>query len=331
MLFKRTMTKFKVLLPSLLLSSLATPIFAHTMLDSIGIENQDGKKVILHKVDPKENFYSIGRKYSVSPKAIMAFNNNITALSIGQVVKVPTERSFLESKPVVSQAIIPNKSAVQKPVATATSPVVTNNQSTDPGQPAPTQYKVSAGETLYAISKRFGVTLADIISINNLKSNSLTPGQILLIKATPPQAAATTQQPVQQVVVTQQPPTPVTKRDTTRVAASVQDSMTINTHNPANRYGLLEKNENGLAVWMDNDNLDASKKYVLHRTAPVGTVIKITNPMTNRTTFAKVVGRFTETEKTKDAMLVMTKSVAESLGAMDKRFHVTISYGTPNE
>ena len=63
----------------------------------------------------------------------------------------------------------------------------------------------------------------------------------------------------------------------------------------------------------------------------IGTVIKITNPMTNRTTFAKVVGRFTDNESTKDVILVMTKNVADSLGALDKRFHVNISYGSPNE
>ena len=70
---------------------------------------------------------------------------------------------------------------------------------------------------------------------------------------------------------------------------------------------------------------------MLHRTAPIGTVIKITNTMTNRTTFAKVVGSFTDTEATKDVIIIMTKSVADSLGALDKRFHVTISYGSPNE
>jgi hypothetical protein len=53
--------------------------------------------------------------------------------------------------------------------------------------------------------------------------------------------------------------------------------------------------------------------------------------MNNRTTFAKVVGRFTDSESTKDAIIVMTKNVAEALGALDKRFHVNISYGTPNE
>jgi len=82
---------------------------------------------------------------------------------------------------------------------------------------------------------------------------------------------------------------------------------------------------------MENESIDPNKKLILHRTAPVGTVIKITNPMTNRTTFAKVVGRFTENENTKDVIVVMTKNVAESLGALDKRFHVSISYGIPNE
>ena len=82
---------------------------------------------------------------------------------------------------------------------------------------------------------------------------------------------------------------------------------------------------------MDDADLDPNKKLVLHRTAPIGTVIKITNPMTNRTTFAKVVGRFTDNESNRDVIIVMTKNVADSLGALDKRFHVLISYGSPNE
>ena len=93
---------------------------------------------------------------------------------------------------------------------------------------------------------------------------------------------------------------------------------------------LYEKDEKGAATWMDDPSFDPNKKLVLHRTAPIGTVIKITNPMTNRTTFAKVVGTFTDSEATKDVILVVTKNVAESLGVLDKRFHVNISYGVPN-
>jgi len=51
--------------------------------------------------------------------------------------------------------------------------------------------------------------------------------------------------------------------------------------------------------------------------------------MTNRTTFAKVVGSFTENAATKDVIIVLTKSAADALGALDKRFQVNISYGTP--
>jgi hypothetical protein len=82
---------------------------------------------------------------------------------------------------------------------------------------------------------------------------------------------------------------------------------------------------------MTEEGLDPSKKLALHRTAPIGTVIKITNPMTGKTTFAKVVGRFTDSESTKDAIIVVTKNVSESIGALDKRVHVNISYGSPNE
>ena len=69
----------------------------------------------------------------------------------------------------------------------------------------------------------------------------------------------------------------------------------------------------------------------LHQTAPIGTVIKITNPMTGKSTFAKVVGKFTQNESSKDAIIVVTKATADLIGALDKRFQATLIYGVPNE
>ncbi|WP_342647879.1 LysM peptidoglycan-binding domain-containing protein [Mucilaginibacter sp. CSA2-8R] len=322
--------KFKIFLLAGLSSLCSLPVLASTVLDSIGIENLDGKKVILHKLDPRDNYFSIGRRYNVKPNVIIQFNNN-ASMRVGNVIKVPTEQPFLSPTP---------QSAA----------VATSNNSTD----GTTVYKVSAGETLYAISRRFNMKVEDIISLNNLKSTNLTPGQLLNIKAaatTPPvaqpqvttvqttvttqpattaqtQTAAQQQTKVQQTTIT----TPVIiPPDSTRVAAA--DSTGIERRVPANRYGITERNEKGVATYMDDSGLglDPNKKLALHRTAPVGTVIKITNPMTNRTTFAKVVGRFNDNESTKDVMVVLTKSAADALGALDKRFHVNISYGTPNE
>jgi LysM repeat protein len=318
---------FKLLL-TIFLSVFSLSVFARPLADSVGVENHDGKKVILHKLDPKDNFYSIGRRYNVSPKAIIKFNPN-AKMSIGNIIKVPTDRPFVETAPaVVKTSPAHQNKPVQQPAESKSQQQQPAQQ--QPNQPTtdnsvPTQYKVSAGETLYAISKRFNTTVEDIINLNGLKSNNISPGQVLLIKsntATPPATTTPTQPATQnQPVQTQQTQPVVATRDST----SPDSSHHINN---ANKFGIYEKDEKGVATWMDDDGLDPNKMLVLHRTAPIGTVIKITNVMTNRTTFAKVVGRFTDNEQTKDVIIVMTKNVAQSLGALDKRFQVNLSYGT---
>ncbi|MDB5000207.1 MAG: hypothetical protein JWR76_1284 [Mucilaginibacter sp.] len=334
--------KLKILLLSTILLSMSSLIYASTVVDSVGIENLNGKKVILHKLDPKDNYYSIGRRYGINPKVIQQFNNNAT-MQIGKVIKVPTERSIVEStapvqskqqpqtKPAKQPALTSQQasaSAQSKPVvqqpASTTLPsakhieqktaqeVANSNASSATNQ----QYKVSAGETLYSIAKRFGTTVEDIVAINKLTS-AIVPGQILQVRSgvpasTPPSAGTAD--------------TALAKRDSTYVAPD-----SLSRHLATNKYGLFEKNEKGVATWIDDTSLDPNKTLVLHRTAPIGTVMRITNPMNNRSTFAKVVGRFTDNESNKDAIIVVTKNVAQSLGALDKRFHVNISYGTPNE
>jgi len=289
----------KIFLLASILSFSSACLIAAPLLDSVGVENQDGKKVILHKLEPKDNYFSIGRRYNIKPNAIIQFNSN-ASLQVGQIIKVPTEQPF------VSATVQNNTNA----------PATTNNNTG-------TEYKVSAGETLYAISRRFNIKVEDIISQNNLLSNNLTPGQILKIKSVPPT--------VTQPTIIQPTITAMGKRDSTLITQADSTNVTAERRLPANRYGLTERNERGVATYMDDTGLglDPNKKLVLHHTAPIGTVLKITNPMTNRTTFAKVVGSFTENAATKDVIIVLTKSAADALGALDKRFQVNISYGTP--
>lgn len=311
--------KLKVLLLVTPLLSLSVQLFASAPLDSIGVENLNGKKVVLHKLDPKDNYFSVGRKYGVSPNVIIQFNNNV-ALITGGIIKVPTERPFLAqvNQPVVSQA---TPAGAQKTSVVAQNvPVV--SQVTPPTVTADAnvqQYKVSAGETLYSIAKRFNTTVDDIVKLNNLPNSTAVSGQLLKIKLN----SANVPPPVPVV-------SPIVVKTDSFSYSSPQDSMNAVKFG-ANKFGLFEKAEKGVAVSMTEEGLDPSKKLALHRTAPVGTVIKITNPMTGKTTFAKVVGRFTDSESTKDAIIVVTKNVADSIGALDKRVHVNISYGSPNE
>jgi LysM repeat protein len=356
--------KFKILLLTVLLFTLSVSLFANPIIDSIGVKNNDGKKMILFKVKAGDTYYSIGHRYNIKPQVLMKFNGSKKeTLSLGKIVNVPTDIPYKKSKKASEEASVketkkekkarlaseakaeeashkkhkesdnvasnpaPEQPAQENTAAQQTAQVV--QQPVQEDNTPPTQYKVSAGETLYAIAKRFNTNVDAITKLNSLTSTSLQPGQIILVKPSTgqqqPQQAA--QQTVQQATSADTQHV-VATRDSNLAPSIAKDSA---NHLNANKYGLYEKNEKGVASWIDDPSLDPNKKLVLHRTAPIGTVIKITNPMTNRTTFAKVVGRFTDNESTKDVILVMTKNVADSLGALDKRFHVNISYGSPNE
>jgi len=285
---------------------------ANTLLDSVGAENNNGNLVILHKVAPKESYYSIGRLYSVPPKDIIAFNNNI-ALQIGVLVKVPTQRAFSSA---------------------ATTKATAGKHQANSSEIAIEDYKVGPKESLYAIARKFGTTVEDIKQLNNLQTTSLSVGQVLKIRANSKQSAANGPAQKPSTPAATQPTAPLQNTPPANVTPSTDTPAIAHvekTKAPGGRLGVTERSERGVAVWIADENLDGTKMLALHRTAPVGTIVKITNPMTSRTTFVKVIGKFTENEATKDAIIVLTKATADLLGALDKRFQVSIDYGVPNE
>ncbi len=100
---------FKIFVLAGLTSLCSLPVLASPVLDSIGIENLDGKKVILHKLDPRDNYFAIGRRYNVKPNVIMQFNNN-ASMRVGNVIKVPTEQPFLSPTPQTTASTAPANS-----------------------------------------------------------------------------------------------------------------------------------------------------------------------------------------------------------------------------
>jgi LysM repeat protein len=274
---------------------------ASAAIDSISVENLNGKKNIVHKVEAKETYYSIARKYNVTPQSVIQFNSN-KSLQIGTILRVPTERPFEEST-------IINADKKQESNTSAKIAVI--------------DYKVGPREYLLAIAKKFNTTVEDLKTLNNLSSNNLSIGQIIKV----PFGSASSEQ------LAPAPPLDLPKLESRTVSASVDSSKSASERLklPVARYGLREVNERGLAIWIEDENLDRTKMLALHQTAPIGTVIKITNPMTGKSTFAKVVGKFTQNESSKDAIIVLTKATADLIGALDKRFQAILIYGVPNE
>ncbi|HQW94395.1 MAG TPA: hypothetical protein PLU58_01255, partial [Saprospiraceae bacterium] len=83
--------------------------------------------------------------------------------------------------------------------------------------------------------------------------------------------------------------------------------------------------DQGIAFW--HKEMRGNKGlYVLHRNAPRGSVIKISNPMFGTTVYAKVAGSISSNAYPDDVMIVVSLEIADKLRARDARFFAKISY-----
>nr|WP_317129290.1 LysM peptidoglycan-binding domain-containing protein [Algibacter onchidii] len=109
------------------------------------------KKV--HKVVKGDTQYSISKKYGLTVKELQSINGlKDTTLYLGQELSVVASPS------------------VAKP--TSTTPITTNKK----------VHKVVKGDTQYSISKKYGLTVKELQSLNGLKDTSLFIGQVLVVK-----------------------------------------------------------------------------------------------------------------------------------------------------
>lgn len=264
------------------------------LFDSVGTEIVNGERFVLHKIEHQETYYKLSRDYNVPVGKIQSTNKN-KSLRLGDIVRIPRGKAEL-------------------PVVTKVAPATT--QSVVAQQQDYTEYIVGKSETLYSISRRFEIDVEDIKKFNNLTSNTLRDGQLLRI----PNAGLVKPEPTPVVVQPTQVITPIEERQ------PIDDSMF-----KSNKYGIREKKERGIGVWLESLSSNSQMSLALHKSAPVGTILKITNPMNRNVTFAKVVGKFNDNHETQNAIVVLSKSVATSIGALDKKFQVEITYGLPLE
>ncbi|MCA5006331.1 LysM peptidoglycan-binding domain-containing protein [Sphingobacterium sp. WQ 366] len=270
-------------------------------IDSIGTENINGKRFLIHRLASKETYYQLSRIYGIPVNDIMTANNKKN-LRVGDNVRIP-RGAAIEVKPAAANV---NKNGQNQTANRQTNtPVLINPNEI-------TEYKVGKSETLYAISRRFGISVPDIKKINNLTSDSLREGQILKI----PNHSLPVEEPEVPVV--------------TPIQEEIEENNPIDDSAfKPNRYGISETKEKGVGVWLSDLENDGSTSLALHKTAPIGTILKITNPMNRSVTFAKVVGKFNDNHDTQGAIVILSKSVASSIGILDKRFQVEITYGVP--
>lgn len=268
---------------------------------------------VTHKVKEKETLYSISRAYNVSISDIKQWNRlSSDNLALGQEL------------------------VIKKSAASPGSgePVLATNQAVNG------VHLVRAGETLFSLARQYGITLNELREWNNLQGVDLKVGQSLVVA--PPaknETAQVTFQPVsappqeQETVKVETSPVTHAEAAKTEVISPSTSKVAIPESKPIiiseGVRGSDEVIQGGLAELIDGT--EGNRKYLaLHRTAPVGTILKVRNEMNNREVFVRVMGKLPDTALTDKVIIKISRSAYDRLGAIDPRFRVEVTYYKPN-
>lgn len=137
-------------------------------------DNLSAADYALHIVKKGETLWTIARQYNLTMDSILTTNNitNPELIYIGQQIKIPSYKNVTAT---------PEKNVTNKPVINGNN---SNNNINPPKNAEPIIYTVKAGDNLWNISRKYGVSVEAIISVNNLKEKDLLSlGQKLEIPA----------------------------------------------------------------------------------------------------------------------------------------------------
>jgi LysM repeat protein len=320
------------------------PLFALAQDKPIIVEGTSPDLYINHTVGPKENYYSIGRIYNISPREYAPYNKLTMdkGLSPGQVIKIPlTAGNFTQTGEVTADEVL-----------------------------VPVYHPVKDKEGLFRISTDYNkLPVATIKKWNNISGDAVSNGTNLIIgylkvrkelsplaaKAVPaPMPAKEEEQTAKEVV---KPAVPVqvtpakTKKETAvvtepekkeeqirpEVKPEIKEEVVSDTKSTEgffkNDYskeihdrGTMKEN-GAAAIFKSTSGWEDGKYYCLYNTAPAGSIVKITNNTTSKSVYAKVLDIVPDIKQNNGLLIRLSNAAASQLGVNDEnKFDCTVEY-----
>lgn len=319
------------------------------------VQGVSPKLWLLHSVAPKENWYSIGRLYNVSPRELAPYNGLPLnkPLSIGQMLKIPLGAGNFsqDGSKTADEVFVPIYHTVQEKEWMYRLSVNYNKLTKEnlekwngikaaqikPGLSLVIGYlKVKTGQSALASKGTAHISAATappVMADAEPKTESSKTGIVQekkqepvvaekpVEKATPPVVKNDLPKEQPKPVVTTAPP--VTTPAPTAVAAS-----------PDNKggyfkslYGDGNKSAAGNAgVFKSTSGWHDGKYYALMNNVSVGSIIKVDNPVNGRAIYAKVLGNLPDMKESAGLTVRISDAAAAELGIATTKFGVDIKY-----
>jgi len=323
------MTRFFILICSLL--STVTG-FSQTPPSDIFMDNQSNY-YLEHTVGAKENFYSIGRMYNLSPKVIAPYNKldlATSGLSIGQKIKIPLNATnFWQTGVRTAQEVI-----------------------------IPLYYKLNTQTTLTLLAKQFNTGASELKSWNQGIDNDLKKDTRVIVgflkvdktlSSFTPQAVPVRKDP--DVVVTPKPdvktkdqdlqpkpdekktikvdenktPAPSVKKDTPVITSYLGEGFFKNEYEAQLKASSETKSGSGnSSAFKSTSGWTDGKFYLIADGIDRGTIVLVKHTVTGKIIYAKVLASLEEVKPNAGEKFILSEAGASQLGVKGNEFSVEI-------
>lgn len=338
------MYKIKCLLVSLFVLCAVT-VWAQT---PIQVQGSSPDLHLTHTIAAKETWFSVGRLYNLTPKVIAAYNNtNLTeVLKLGQTLKIPltVDNFSQDGQRAADEVFVPVHYTVQAkewmyrisqnhnkvPIETLENWNNVKNDQLRAGMNLIVGYlKVRTGQSALASrgTKRIITQASPPVAKNDnkpivepvKKPEEKKPDAVVVndTKTTTPPVTQTTPQPQPKITPAVETATPTSTETWDGYKGGYfKSSYNDKGTNTMGNAGIFRSTSG----WKDG------KYYALINEVPVGTIIKITFPTTNKSVYAKVLGQLPEMRESTGLKLRMSDAAAAELGADIGKFYVDVKY-----
>ncbi len=330
------------------------------------ISNLVEKSVKFHTVEKGQTMYSIAKMYHVKVEDIQKWNqltdNN---LKLGQQIAVtnPTfkpNKNDYQSIPMVDERdekVVKNKIEDKKSVLTKSDTILQNKAQNNFLKTKNTNYHiVEKGQSLYAISKLYNVSVDDLKKWNKLQDNNIQLGQQIQLSdptsksKSIEQKNTTTIEKPEKVVATTISSTPketpkitpkeepIIKTETAPTVDTIEneeEEQAIENETQSELLKLYKSqtqnkktsiNRGTGAPMTTTLGVMESVYFAMHKTLPIGTVVKVKNPVNNKIVYAKIIGKLPDIDENQHVIIRYSLGVKKVLKLQNGKCYLQIEY-----